>query len=146
MREAERERRRAEERAAAAGASLETAVTLASVRQSERDGNMDFLYGEGWSARQRQEAADRARRQAEEEAAYTAWAAANPEEAAKKEAERVKEKRQRQGRGYSAPREKDRDWGAFRRGSTVGKRIGLDQQAEGGRSGAGIGRTAGVLS
>lgn len=133
-RAAAEEARRAQERAAAAGASLETAVTIASVRQSEHDANIDFVYGEGWSAKQRQARADAARRAAEEEAAYTAWAAANPEEAAKKEAERVKEKRSRQGRSYSAPRAKDRDWGAFRRGGTVGQRIGLDQQAEGGRS------------
>src|SRR5690606_13739167 len=83
------ERRKADEaadRAAKAtgeGYSTSTAVTLSSVRQQEKDENLDFIYGEGFTA---QVAADNARRvaaRAAAEAEHAAWAAANPKEAAK---------------------------------------------------------------
>ncbi len=115
--------------AATKGVSSSTALTLASLVQTERDANMDFLYGEGWSAQQRAKRAEAARKAREEEEAYTAWALAHPEEAARKEAERLKEAKSSKGRGSSGPR-KERDWGAFSVGQKVGKTIGIDPQAD----------------
>lgn len=126
------------------GASSGTALTIASVRQTERDANMDFLYGEGWSARQRQEREDRARAEREAEAEYTAWAAANPEEAAKEAEKARKEERRRSqrqaNRPYREPKGRDEDWGAFSAGEKVGRDVGLDPQAQDRRQ-ARIGRS-----
>lgn len=126
-RAAERARREAEA-AGMAGASSSTAITISSVRKSERDANMDLLYGEGWSARR---AADIAKAAAAERAAreaYTRWAAANPEEAAR---EAEKERQAERRRSYRPTREraeKERDWGAFSAGSEAGASISLDPQ------------------
>lgn len=129
---------------AGAGASTSTALTISSVRQTERDANMDFLYGEGWSAQQRQAREDRARAEREAEAEYTAWAAANPEEAAKEEAKRRKEERRRSqrqsNRPYREPKGRDEDWGAFNAGRSAGREVGLDPQAQDKRQ-ARIGRS-----
>ena len=125
-------RREAERRAAEAGmkgASTETGVTLFSLRKTEDDGNADFLYGAGWSARQAAARAEQARLRAEADAAYTAWAAAHPEEAAKKEREQEKEVAKRSARSYRPAQEKARDWSAFRAGHAAGDAIGLDPQA-----------------
>jgi len=135
---AEEARRRAQE-AGMKGASTETGVTLFTLRQSERDANFDALYGEGWSAKRAAEAAARAAADAAAEAEYTAWAAAHPEEARKKEAEREKEARKRSARSFrGGSSEKERDWGAYRAGYARGEEIGLDQQA-------GSTKVAGVL-
>lgn len=115
--------------AATKGVSTSTALTLASLVQTEKDANLDFIYGEGWSAQKRAERAERARQDAEEEAAYAAWALAHPEEAARKEAERLKEAKSSKGRGSSS-REKERDWSAFSVGRKVGETIGIDPQTE----------------
>lgn len=128
--EAERQeeaRRRAEE-AGAKGASVETGITLFTLRQSERDANNDFLYGEGFSARLAAQRAEQARKQAEADAAYTAWAAANPEKAAKQEAEREAAARKRSTRRVSAGPSKARDWGAWSAGKEAGEAVGLDPQ------------------
>lgn len=125
------------ERAASSGASDATALTLVKLSRGEREANMDFIYGEGWSARQAAERAARAERLREREAAEAAWAATNPEEAARRarEAEAEAAKRSsrtrrssgRAYRGYDTV-----DWGAFRAGEKAGADIGIDQQVDGG--------------
>jgi len=137
----ERAKEKAAEKAARAagreGVSTSTALTLASLRQSEEDANNDFLYGEGWSAKQRAEALARAEasRIAEEE--YTRWAKANPEEAAK-EAEELR-KRQRAYRpsyGRASYRDtKQRDDGAYYSGYDAGANVSIDPQADGRKNG-----------
>ena len=131
----EAERRRSEAQRARSGvASVSQALTIADYSRSERDANMDEVMGEGWSARQREER----RRQAEAvraaEEAYTRWAEANPEEAAKEEKERRKKQRTRysggQGsRGGTTGRER-RSWTQeSAQGYDRGRDISLDQQA-----------------
>lgn len=135
----EAERRRAES-AEMEGTSTATAITLSTLRKSERDANMDFVYGEGFTARQAQARADAARRAREAQEAYAKWAAANPEEAAAEEEKRRKAERKRSSRSWGGGRqEKERDWGAFRAGREVGESVGIDRQA--GRS-----KVAGALS
>lgn len=114
---------------AAAGASTSTALTLASYAKSEDDANIDFVYGEGtsarWAANRAAEAA--AQRAAEEE--YTRWAAANPEKARKQEEERKRKAerdRQRQNRSYF----KNKNTGAWLDGHRAGESVSIDQQAE----------------
>jgi hypothetical protein len=145
-RTAEEAERRARE-AGMKGASTETAISLSTLRQTERDANMDFMYGEGYTARQAAASAERARKAQEAEAAYTAWAAAHPEEARKQEEERRKEERKRSSRSYRSTgrAEKERDWGAYRAGYEKGDSVGIDQQAGSSRSAGGIGHTAGAL-
>lgn len=133
----ERRRERAEAaraaEAAASGLSVSTALTISSLRQSEEDANHDLLYGEGWSARQRAEAAARAEaaRIAEEE--WTRWAAEHPEEAARQEAERLAEARKRDRRRGGGPGSrggmgKEVDWAAQQAGRAAGETVGLDEQ------------------
>lgn len=137
--EAEAEQRAAQARAA--GLSSSTAMTVSQLRQSERDENIDFLNGAGWSAKQRakQEAQARERREAEE--AYTRWCAAHPEEAAAQEAERLREEREaerrearnakrRTGRMRWSSAEDKTDWAAWREGETAGRSVGLEPQTE----------------
>lgn len=110
--------------------STSTAITLSSYVKSEEDANIDFVYGAGTSA---QWAQDRARRAAAKKAAddaYTAWAAANPKEAARDEAKREAEaerasKRGSRGRSYNG------DAGAYWAGVEAGKSVSIDRQAEG---------------
>lgn len=139
---AERERERAAARMAMEGASTATGVTLASLEKSEYDANADFVFGEGWSARRAAERAQRAmyRRMSEDE--RTRWAADNPEEARKLEAEA---RAARRSRSYGGSSEKPRDWGAFRAGHEASASVGIDQQAGQRSSAGGIGRTAGRL-
>jgi hypothetical protein len=113
------ERRRSAERAEAdkkaemaskAGQSGDTrfALTIADVKKTEEAANYDFLHGEGawqrredgyeeWNRAQAARREARAKADAEAEAAYAQWAAANPEEAAadarKAEAERKKKEK-----------------------------------------------------
>ena len=127
----ERERDEAMARATA-GVSTENALALADLAQSEYDANMDHLRGEGWSARQRARRAEAARLQAEEEARYAKWAAANPEEAAAEERKREEADRRYWARyrgGSSAPeRASDKNYGAYREGRKAGASISIDQQ------------------
>lgn len=135
-RKAARKAEMAQADAMAKGASSATALTIASVQQSEHDANMDVLYGEGYSAKQRAQAAARAaaRKAADEE--YTRWAAAHPEEAKKQAEEARKEERKRSNRRYSggagsrggATKEDLRDHGAYNAGRVKGQEIGLDPQ------------------
>lgn len=139
---AQEEARRAADAAAAAGASTSAALTISSLRQSEMDANVDYLNGAGWSAEQRRLRAERARLAREADEAAAAWALANPEEAARQEAERKKEARRRgSGRGGSRWRggraEREPDWGAWSAGREAGVSVGVDPQA--GRAGRGRG-------
>jgi hypothetical protein len=102
---------------------------------------MDFIYGEGYSARVR---ARQAERQAAWEAAERAeqeWRAANPEEAAAKDAaekkerdewwEKNKNKRQRQ---YKPSGREERRWsGSYHVGYAKGDEVGLEPQVGGAR-------------
>ena len=130
----EERRQRDYERAMAAGASTSTAISLASLAKTERDANLDHLYGEGWSAKRAAARAEAAARAAEEERQYAAWAAANPEEVRRREEERrrqdAKNASRRRGRWSSGSSGKEVDWGAYRAGRDAGKAIGLDPQAE----------------
>ncbi len=117
--------------AARAGISTATALTISSVMQTERDANMDHLYGEGWSAQTRAKRAEAAekRRQAEED--YTRWAAAHPEEA-RKQAEEAKKEREKEekraARRSAGGGGKEYDPHAFWSGHDAAKSIGLEQQ------------------
>jgi hypothetical protein len=118
-------------RAARAGVSTATGVTVAAYTKSERDANMDFLYGEGWSARQAQAQAEAAARLRERQEAYRRWAAANPEEARKQaeEEEREYQKRERRRRVSYGRSERDNiDRGAYYRGRDAAEHVGLDPQ------------------
>ena len=124
-------RNAAERKAKREGVSTSMAITLSSYAQSEEDANTDFRFGEGTSARWAAETAAEAEARRVEREEYTKWAAANPKEAAAKEA---KEAAKRRTRSYS--RSNDRfgkvDDGAFWRGSDAGEKIGLDPQMDSG--------------
>lgn len=136
----------AEARAYEAGHSLGRSITLSSVKQTEADANYDFLHGDGASAKKRAEdaayrakAAERRRR---DEEAYTAWAAANPEELARQEAEERKRQKRRdayipkgRARGYGSTKKDKYDNAEYWRGRDDGKSISIDQQVGGGAKG-----------
>ena len=130
--EAER-KRKAEQEAARKGVSTATTLTLADVRKSERDANMDFLYGEGYSAerdRKRREAAEEA---AKAEAAYAEWAAANPEEARKEEEKQRKadERYWARRRGRRSKASDNLDHSAYWAGYDAAEKVGIDPQTSG---------------
>lgn len=133
IRKEEQDRRRAER--AASGASTSKAITVADFKKAEEDANMDFIYGEGWSAEQRAKREERARERREEEAAYTQWCKDNPEEAAKlAEEDRKREEknaRRRTGsRRWGSSRGDNTDISAYYSGSDAAEKIGLDPQAK----------------
>lgn len=105
-----------------------TALTISSVRQSERDANMDVIMGEGWSAKNRTERAAQAAARLAAEQEYTKWAAANPEEAKAEEEKRRTEERKRSKRGRAPKQKEVSDWSAYAAGDNAGARIGLDPQ------------------
>jgi hypothetical protein len=126
----EEERRR--RTAAEAGVSTSQALTIGSFAEQEEEANVDFVMGEGWSAKQRQKRAERAEAARRAEEAYTQWAAANPEEAAKEEKKRAKEaakagRRSSRGRSMSG-QEKRQQSSEYWQGRAEGKKIGLDPQ------------------
>lgn len=107
-----------------------TALTIASHSRSEHEANIDFLMKEeGYSAKQ-------AAHDAAMEAAYTAWAKENPDEAFTKfryvdaEGEEHKYYAARSGGGRrSSGIDRDKtDWTAYKLGNSEGKKIGLDPQ------------------
>lgn len=103
---------------------------------------MDFLHGEGYTARKAaQEAewrAEAARDRAEEEAAYTAWAAANPEEARRRieeeEKRQARNDKRRTGRRYSYAQEKPQDHNAYHAGRKAAEKVSLEPQVDRGRA------------
>lgn len=135
--EERRQRQEAADRAAEAGrkgVSTETAVTIASLTQSEHDANRDFLMGEpGYSARKRAERAAEAAARVAAEAEYTRWAAENPEEARQQEAARRAEAEKAASRSTrrssSGPAPKAVDRSAYYAGRDAARSIGLDPQA-----------------
>jgi len=136
----------AKDRAAAAGVSLATALTLSTLKERETDANYDHIYGEGASARRRADEAKRRQRIAEAEAAaekeWVEWSAAHPEEAQKMAAEEAKKERARQKRrarsfgGYGRGRfretkeEQRRGSDSYYHGLADGETVGIDPQAE----------------
>lgn len=132
-------KREAEHRAARAGVSTSTVLTIADVRKAERDANNDFLHGEGWSAKREELKRLAALAAAQADAEYARWAAANPEEARKKEkaaqdeADRYWAKRHTRG-GRTAS--DDVDLGAYWAGYDEAKSVGIDRQASGSDSSA----------
>lgn len=130
--EMEKAAREAEARAREAGTSLERTLSVEVMAQSEQDANYDHLYGEGWSAKQRADRAERARLAAEAEAAHARWAAENPEEAAKQAAKEAEEDRKYWARyrgGRSEPdRASDKNPGAWSAGRRDAASISIDTQ------------------
>jgi hypothetical protein len=130
--EEQKKEHEAQERAAAAaksGVATGTALSITSLAQSETDANQDFLYGEGYSAEERMRIAENARLEAEAEAAYTQWAADNPEEAAAEEAARRKAaKRIPWNAGTGADKDHRKYGQAYYAGRDAGKDVSIDQQ------------------
>ena len=127
----EEEKRQREAARKASGASTATALTIGTLAQQEKDANMDFIYGEGWSAKRRAEQAARAAEAARKEAEYTAWAKSNPEEARKREAE-LKARYEKENRRYRGGRTQrdNTDYSAYYSGYDAGAGISLDQQVD----------------
>jgi hypothetical protein len=146
---AERDRAAAE-RAARAGVSTATALTIRDVLKSEAEANYDFLHGEGsWAEKEKRERewsegwekrrAARAAAEAAAEAAQAEWAAAHPEEAAKEEkkrlakeraAERAASRRTGRWRGRSeTPAERRQGSNYYYEGKDKGASISIDPQA-----------------
>jgi hypothetical protein len=136
-------------RAARAGVSLATALTIADVVKSEEIANYDFLHGEGaWDRKEKANAewkkelaehrAEQAKADREAEEEYTRWAAAHPEEAAKEAAKvRAQEKakaraRERRGSSYRerrmTGREERESSTYFHQGYDRGKDISIEPQ------------------
>ena len=157
----EEEQRKADEaaeRAARAGISVATALTLTGVKEAEKIANYDFLNGAGaWAgkeaAREEREKrwaeirAEEAAAQAAAEVAHAAWAKANPEEAAKqaeKERKAARKKEERRNNSYSGFRtyagpskaEQRKESSAYWSGRDAGKNVSIDPQTEGGAGGA----------
>ena len=132
------DRRKAER--AAAGASTGTALTIAELELTEQEANMDFLYGEGWSARKRKEREEEAAERERELAEWRQWCLDNPEEAKKRaDEEAAEEEREAKREERNAKRRKGRhsygrrdntDVGAYYAGMDASEKIGLDPQAE----------------
>jgi hypothetical protein len=133
LNEEKRKQREAEERAAQAGmasASDGRSLTLSSVAKSEEEANYDFLNGDGAYAKRAARIADAARRQREAEEEYARWAAANPEEARKAEAEARKNRRRTSWNAGTARPKDNRDWSAYKAGRRAGEGVSIDPQAE----------------
>lgn len=128
--DAETQKERDIARAAESGASSATTLTIAKVSKLEEEANLDFIHGEGYSARRAAQRAENARRQKEEEESYTKWAAANPKEAAQRDAEAAKRRGRYSGGKGSRGGSDGRDWGAYRAGREGARGVGLDYQAE----------------
>lgn len=121
------EAREAAERAKNAPHSTATALTLTSYVESEKDANLDFVNGEGFSARRREREARRAKEKAEEDARYAQWAKENPEEARKKE-EKWEKLAARYQRSAERQLENKLDFGAWNAGYNKGDEVSIDQQ------------------
>ncbi len=137
-------------RAARAGVSTATTLTLVDVAKSEEAANYDFMHGDGaWARKQQAEAeweagwekrrAARAAAERAAEAEYARWAEANPEEA-KKEAARVRaneraaERRASRGGGRryraSTDRERRQSSSYYVSGYDKGDSISLEPQVD----------------
>lgn len=119
--------------AAAAGPqSTSRALSLSVYIDEETDANMDFLHGEGYSAKRAARQAQRAEERRLEEERYTKWAAENPEEARRLAEEQEKEaaawKPSGRGSRGGGGRRDNTDWGAYRAGSDAGASVSIDPQ------------------
>lgn len=132
MENEERERRK--KQMETSGVDTKQALTIADFKKQERDANMDTVMGEGWSARKAAERAEDARKEREAEQAYTVWAAANPEEAAKEaakqRAEDAKRSKRSTRRSFGTMSEKDKRSGgsSYWQGREAGEKISIDTQ------------------
>lgn len=124
----ERKKKRDAERAGH-NASTGTSMVLSTYIDSETDANMDFVHGEGWSARQAARMAEAAREREERIAAHTKWAAENPEEARAQEEERKKLAGKSRYRGGSSPKD-NTDYSAYYAGKDQAKQISIHRQAD----------------
>lgn len=133
-----RKEREAMERAAQAakdGVSTSTALTMAGLQDSERDANLDFLHGEGYSAKMKAKQAARAKDRADAEAAYTKWAAENPEEAKREEEKRRKAvKREPWNKGMGKGDDHRKYNSAYYAGREAGEGVSIDPQMHDGNT------------
>lgn len=135
-------------RAARAGVSTATSLTISDVIKSEAEANKEFLYdsenGPGAYAKMKAEEAEwmagwevrraaAAKAEEEAEALHAAWAAANPEEAAKEEAQRIAALKK-----ASKSRPRSRSYGRYRAETGREQRAGLNYFHEGVDKGASI--------
>lgn len=140
---AEDRRRKSEEAARAKhpGSAPGTALVLQDTIDAERDANMDFLNGEGWSARQRASRAEAEAAYEKEMAKRRQWEIDHPEEHARNEEARRKEyERAQKEEARKASRRKGvtthrtraykGDADAYWEGYAKGKDVGLDQQVD----------------
>lgn len=119
------------------------ALSIVVLEDAETDANMDFLNGEGWSAKKAQRRAERAAEMAEADRQHTEWAKAHPEEAAA-QAKKDMEERRRYWNDGRRNRERYSKTGAERRagsasyyqGYDAGEKIGIDPQARDKNTGA----------
>lgn len=123
--------RMATEKAAREGGRVTTAtgLTVAVYQDAEHDANIDFLYGDGTSAKWAAERAERAATRARRGAEHTAWAKANPEKAAKQEAEARKGRRGGGGRWRGGSTERINDSGYYA-GYDAAASISIEQQVD----------------
>lgn len=147
--EEERKKAEAARNASREGVSTGTGLTIAGLDEREEQANYDFLHGEGeWAKKQARAAAweknwaERRLRQAEAEAAaeraYSEWAVAHPEEAAKeaekeRARERASEKRSQKRSSHryrlrSTPEELRKDSSAYHAGWEAGATVSIDPQ------------------
>lgn len=117
---------RADAKAAMAGASTATALTLTDVARSEEAANYDFLNGDGAWAKKLKSEAESAKWWKDELARRAKLAKDDPETYAKEEAARRKAYR---GTSYSGPKERNKDWGAYRAGYEKADSFSIDRQA-----------------
>ncbi|MDB5177510.1 MAG: hypothetical protein JWN75_1178 [Candidatus Saccharibacteria bacterium] len=156
QREEDRKAQEAAARAKATGIDTAFALTLKDVGNSEEKGNYDFIHGEGawdrreaahekWDKEYAERRAAQAKADKEAEEAYTAWAAENPEEAAKAEKQRLAKERaaerarQRRGGGwgrYRAPdaREQRQSSDYYDQGQEAGAKVSLEPQMDRGET------------
>lgn len=121
------------------GHTSSTALVLLDVIQSEEDANMDYLYGEGYSARQRMKRAQAEAEYAARLGARQKWIDENPEAYAEEQAaaherqakwlreEAKRAKRRKTSVTYRSPSYKG-DLSAFHAGHRKGEDIGIDVQ------------------
>lgn len=123
--------------------STSGAVALSVYIDAETDANNDFIHGAGWSAEQAAlRAAAAAERRARRER-YTKWAAENPEEARKLEAEQRKKmeaRERRRGSGRMRIQRDNIDYGAYNSGYSAAESVSIDQQVDNPTSTRRIGR------
>jgi hypothetical protein len=118
----------------ASGAAEGTALILATYIDEETDANLDFLNGEGYSARKRAErlayrAVNAAIAKRKEEN-YARWAAANPEKARETEARKQKEEERRIAKLGRRRYDYSLDPSAYWAGHRAGDDVSIDLQTE----------------